>query len=317
MERPYIDPPTDLLEARFRPMGYELRVLTNSGTILQAARTAYGGFGAGTEGVADFTLRIFEHPIDDGTLGEPLFRSDAASGLVYQTTGRDSTLVMDPGRGEALAYVSPTTLGNEAFFRWHFLDFALFSLLEARGFVGVHGAAVARQGRALLLRADCGQGKSTLTFAAARRRFQALAEDVVWIAPDHRRWWGTPWTFHLLPDAPRLFPELHGYQAAVQLNGERKIAISLEALRPGSTTVSAAPGAVVLLLRAAGGRSRLEALDTDTAWQMWLEGCSSREREHVPDYDQRIRSVLENPCYRLHFGDDIEAALDLLEPLFG
>ena len=320
-EHPCIDPPRDLVEAWFRPMGFRLRVVSESPRILEAARVAYGGFGEedgsdGEGGPADFTFRLFEHAIDDGELGEPVLRTQEETGLVYQSTGRDSTLVLDPRRGEAFGYFSPTTVTSGAFFRWHFLDLALFFMVEQQGFLGVHGAALARDGRALLLRAASGQGKTTLAYAAARERFQALAEDIVWIAPDHRRCWGTPWTFHLLPDAPRLFPELADRRPAVQLNGETKIAISLEALRRGSTTASAVPSGVVLLRRDPGGRSRLESVDGSMAWGEWLAGCASRERQQNPHYDRRIKSLLETPCYRLHFGDDIDRAIDLLEPLF-
>jgi ketosteroid isomerase-like protein len=301
-------------------MGFRLRVLSDSLRILDLARAAYGGFGEEEPGEtaghsADFTFRLFEHAVDDGTLGEPVLRTEEETGLVYQSTGRDSTLVLDPRRGEAFGYFSPSTVAAGAFFRWHFLDLALFFMVEHRGFLGVHGAAVARGGKALLLRAASGQGKTTLTYAAARERWQALAEDIVWIAPDHRRWWGTPWTFHLLPDAPRLFPELAGRRPTVQLNGESKIAVSLEAHRRGSTTASATPSGIVLLRRDPGGRSRLEPIEGPAAWEEWLAGCASRERRQHADYDQRIEGLLEAPCYRLHFGDDIDHALDLLEPL--
>src|SRR4029079_19031874 len=85
--------------------------------------------------------------------------------------------------------------------------------------------------------------------AAARRGFQALAEDVVWIDTVHGRWWGAPWTFHLLPDAPALFPELAGIEPRLEINGELKLPVELESVRPGSTVASAGPAGVVFLDR--------------------------------------------------------------------
>ncbi len=293
-------------------MGLPLRLVTDSPTIHAAAEEAFGGFGPGEPGPDPvFTLRLFVHDVEDGD-GPPVLRVDGP--LVYQTTGRGSTLVIDRAAGHGFGYFAPETLADRASFRWHFLDLALFFLLEARGFLGLHGAAFARAGRALL-RAPSGGGKSTLAYAASRRWFQALAEDLVWLAPEAAAVWGMPWTFHLLPDAARLFPEIAGAVPAVRGNGESKIAVDLERLRPGSTIASAVPAGVLFLHRAHGSPSRIEPVDPATAWEDWLSGAASRERE-VPGYDGRIRELLRTlPSWRLAVGEGVEEALDLLEPL--
>jgi hypothetical protein len=302
-------------EVWFRPMGLAVRLITDSPEILDAAVAAFGGYGREAEKeTADATLRLFAHTVDDDAPPRPpLLRVDGPR--IYQTTGRGATLVIDRAAGVAFGYFSPATLADPAFFRWHFLDLALFFFLEEHGHLGLHGAALARAGRGLLLRAPSGQGKSTLTYAAARRRFQAVAEDIVWIAPDAARLWGMPWAFHLLPDAAQLFPELAGRAPARQLNGEEKIAVDLEALRPGSTAPSAEPAGVILLHRRPGGHSRLAPVDPAAAWEDWLAGGASRESD-VPGYEPRARAFLAGrPIHRLEMGDDLEAALDLLESL--
>lgn len=300
-------------ESWFRPLGLSLRLVTDSPAVRAAAEAAFGGFGPGEPGPApDFTLRLFAHEVDGGE-GPPVLRADGP--LVYQTTGPGSTLVLDRAAGHGFGYFAPATLADLDFFRWHFLDLALFFLLEGRGFLGLHGAALARAGRALLLRAPSGGGKSTLAYAASRRRFQALAEDLVWLAPGAAAVWGMPWTFHLLPEAARLFPELAGAAPKVRVNGESKIALDLERLRQGSTTVSAVPAGVVFLRRAPGSPSRVEPVAPAIAWDEWLAGAASRERE-VPGYDARVRELLRAlPAWRLAVGDGVEGALDLLEPL--
>ncbi|HEY0783753.1 MAG TPA: hypothetical protein VGE98_14940 [Thermoanaerobaculia bacterium] len=308
------EPQRPLSEAWFAPMGLALRVVTDSAEILAAADTAFGGFGrAEAAAVADATFRLFTHEVDDDVAAPPLLRADGP--LVYQTAGRGSTLVLDRRCGTAFGYFSPAALANPVYFRWHFLDLALFFLLEERGFLGIHGAALARGGRGLLLRAASGSGKSTLAYAAARRRFQAVADDIVWFAPDGGRLWGLPWTFHLLPDTAARFPELAGQACTRQLNGEDKIAVPLEALRPGSTAASAEPAAIVLLRRGAGDGSVLTPLSAANAWDEWLAGAASREPA-APDYARRARALLDRlPLYRLEVGEDLEAGLDLLEPL--
>ncbi len=289
-----------LLEDWFRPMGLTLHLVTDSPAIQAAGRASFRGFGEPPRPrVPDLVFRLFAHSVDDGPPGEPVLRSDGP--LVYQTTGRGSTLVADCAAGHAFGCFSPATLANPAFFRWHFLDLALFFMLEHRGFVGIHAAALARDGRGLLLRAPSGEGKTTLAFAAARAGFRALAEDVVWLAPGptgEARWWGAPWAFRMLPDAGTLFPDLAGHRPSVQINGETKIEVDLERLSPGSTTVSARPGAVVLLRRAPGGTSRIEELSAAQALERWRRGGASREHER-PRYDEAVAPLLAGRLYGL------------------
>lgn len=314
-ERPYLRAPIgDVHEAWFRPMGFQLRVLSNSRAVTDTAMESYGLFGqANPTNGADFEFHLYEHEIDDGVPGNPIFRTDGP--FLYQTTGRDSVLVADRERGYAYGYFSRTTLADPAYFRWHFLDLALFFMVEWRGFLGVHGAAICKNGRAILLRAPSGHGKSTLAYAGSRCRFQALAEDVVWIDLKNDLWWGAPSSFHLLSDARNLFPELEAVQAVIQLNGEHKMPVDVRQIRPDSVVTSGQPGQVVLMRRAPGETSRLEEVAPDESYQEWLAGSATKEQD-VPDYERKVRSLLRRGVYRLHFGDDIETALGLLEPLF-
>ena len=194
---------TGTLEALFKPMGLVVRVTSNSPLAMEAAEASFRIFGPVEAGrTPDLTFRIFQHDVDQGALDEPIYRTDGP--YVYQTSGRGSTLVLNLETGFAYGYFAPRTLAAREFFCWHFLDFGLFFMLEQRGFFGVHGAALTKNGRALLLRGPSGQGKTTLAYAGARSRFKALSEDVVWIDKRSDRWWGTPSRFHLLPDAKEL-----------------------------------------------------------------------------------------------------------------
>lgn len=303
-----------LIEAFYRPMHLTLRLISNSEKIVEAADHSFAGFGpASPTPTPDLTFHLFEHPVDEPEPAPPRYRKD--NDLVYQTTDGVSTLVADRRCGVAYGYFSGGVLANPAFFRWHFLELAFFVMLEPRGLMGVHGAALARDGRAILLRAPSGGGKTTLAYAGARRRFNALAEDVVWLDIERGIWWGTPWKFHLLPDARRLFPELADHEPLLQINGERKLEVDLEQVRAGSTTVSAQPGAVVFVERATGAASRLERLDPAAAKSIWLTAVTGTETD-FPNYHRHVDTLLSDNAYRLHSGDDIEASLDLLETLF-
>jgi hypothetical protein len=303
------------VEAWFQPMGFNLHIISNSPAVIEAAQMSFGGFGPAKPGhTPDFTFRLFEHDVDDGQPGEPVFRLEGD--LLYQTTGRASTLVADLARGVAFGYFSVATLAKPAFFRWHFLDLALFMMLEARGLMGVHGAALVKNGQGIILRAPSGGGKTTLAYAGARSRYQALAEDVVWLDRTLDLWWGMPWSFHLLPNAKSLFPELDAHEPVLQTSGEMKLEVNLNTIRSGSTTISARPGAVMFIERVAGGKSRLEPLSPAEARIAWPAGSTGLEMQ-LPHHQAYVEDLLaKSDLYRLYFGDDVEASLDLLEALF-
>ena len=299
-----------LNELTLMPMGLALRVISNSAAVLAAAETSFGRFGpASTNRPPDITLRLLAHPIDHGPPAPPLFRREG--NLLYQSTGPDNTLVAHLSGGQAFGYFSPTVLADAPFFRWHFLELAFFQMLEARGWMAVHASALVNNDRALLLRAAGGGGKTTLAFAGARAQFRALAEDVVWLEPDGQCCWGVPWHFHLLPDAVNLFTELVGYQPVLQTSGEMKLEVDVEQLWPGSTTTVAQPAALIFVERVPGAASRLEAIGPATARRLWPLAQTGLESK-LPHHATHINRLIYGPVYRLHFGNNIDMALELL-----
>ncbi len=306
--------PPDTKIIQFQPMGFCLEIITNSSAILDAAHISFSRFGQVGDGVEpDFHFRLFTTNIENEFLEAPNFEMNGAQ--LYKTVGTAGTLQADTNEGWAYGEFSPNIATNTAYFRWHFLELAFFLMLEAKGWMGVHAAALAKNDKAILIRAKSGGGKTTLAYAGARQRFQALAEDVVWLDSSEQRWWGTPWSFHLLPDATTLFPELVGYQPVLQTNNELKLEVNLESIHPGSTTFSATPTAILLVERNKYGESRIEKISSQTLQARWPEACTGLEMK-LPHHAQHMKTLFSHPCYRLHFGDNIEQALDLLEPLF-
>ena len=299
------------LESRFHPFGLSLRLRTDSPTVLAVAEGAFRGFGPG-EPVSspDFDFLFLTRGVPD--------RERAAayedSGDRVRVREGGSTLLVDRPRGRARGRFAPALLADPARLRLDFLELALQLLLPPRGFLGVHGAAIVQNGRAALLRAPGGGGKTTLAYAAARAGFQVLAEDAVWIDPAREAWWGLPWWFHPRPDAGRLFPELRDLSPALVRSGSPKLAVDMTALHPASPVPRALPGPVVLLDRRPGGPSAIMPLPLSRSRDLWRAGRAGTE-EDFPGYEERVEALLRENAWHLAVGDDLPAALDLLAAL--
>lgn len=245
--------------------------------------------------------------------------SEAILAIAQDTFGRFGPAEPGAEPDVTLRLPASSLLKSSATFRSEILLVGFLSQLREHGLMAVHGSAVVRAGgRAILLRGPSGSGKTTLAYAAARSRFQALAEDVVWVDLAAGLWRGMPWFFHLLPDAPRLFPELKGLPAAPHgprdSAGKMKIEVDLDSIRPGSTVTEARPGPIVLLERGAGRGSVLEHLDLPEALEAWRR-CPAGTEESFPGYDRHVEALLKNGAWRLVLGTNLEGALKLLETL--
>ncbi len=201
-----------------------------------------------------------------------------------------------------------------AAFRSHVLLYAFLSQLRNHGLMAIHGSALVKNGRAVLLRGPGGVGKTTLAYAGARDRFRLLSEDVVWVDLRDGAWRGIPWHVHLLPDAGRLFPELQGRPAVLESAGKMKLEVDLDTIRPDSAATEARPGPIVLLEREPGTGSRLEPLDPASALELWRRSPAGTE-EDFPGYLDHVENLLKNGAWRLRLGRDLDEALRLLETL--
>jgi hypothetical protein len=111
----------------------------------------------------------------------------------------------------------------------------------------LHAAAVLHRGRCVLLAGEDGAGKSTLAYACLRSGFGLVAEDIVFVEDDRdaahsesaMQAWGVPWRLHLLPDAIRFFPELRHAAHVEQMNGEKKLRVSVRNVRSDAAVTHA------------------------------------------------------------------------------
>jgi hypothetical protein len=176
---------------------------SNSTALLELIEEAFGGWRAverlATTASDPLSVRIVVFEDSEHGPRPPAIRHYApdATRIILQSPG--SIAVSDPGRREVVGYVTTGLLAERELFRTAFLEAATLALLSHFDRHPIHAAAIARNGRAVLLAGASGAGKSTLAHLADSAGDDVLGEDHVWIQLEaSRRVWGWPGYARLL-----------------------------------------------------------------------------------------------------------------------
>lgn len=261
---------------------------------------------------------IIVHPLGPG---DPEVQPAArfvfrAHGDSFLAASGGSLLSAQMSAGVATAFVTPELAADEDSLRHNVIECLGFLLANYRDRTPVHAAAVVRNGRAVLLMGRSTAGKSTLCYACVRAGFGLMSEDTVSVSLARGlRLWGHPGGIHLMPDAPRFFPELAGLTPQLRANGKLKLAVDVAALGPERLVTHAERALVCFVERAPGQASRLEPLPA-------AEAAAALSDPREPGFDllrERApavaRALTAEGAHRLVVGADPAAAVALLAHL--
>jgi hypothetical protein len=258
------------------------------------------------------------HPLGAGDPAAPptgrfVFR---AHGDTFLAASGGSILTAQMAAGHAMAFITPDLLADEPNLRHSVIECLGFLLVNYRDRTPVHAAAVVGGGRAVLLAGQSTAGKSTLCYACVRAGFDLLSEDTVCVSLARGlRVWGHPGPIHLLPDAPRFFPELAALEPRVRANGKLKLAVDVAALGMGRLATHADRALVCFVARAEGRASRLEPMPADAA-------LAALADPREPGFDllagrapAAAAALVAGGAYRISVGADLDDAVGLLARL--
>jgi hypothetical protein len=270
------------------------------------------------EDAPELTLTLIVHP---GSGVEP-----SRPPLTYRLHGE--TFVAGAGSNlfaartdqhEALGFVTPEMVADDVYFRHYVLESLALLLATWRGQdrVPVHAAGIVRNGRAVLLAGHSTSGKSTLCYACWRAGLEILSEDAVYVSQAGGvRLWGQPGFIHLLPDAPRLFPELAGIPAGSRPDGSEKLVVDLGATGYTRRCIHAEPAALCLLQRHASQDSWLEPVPVQTAVDILCKEVASGFVNLFGDLlGAAIAAAASDRAFVLKVGRNLEGAIARLDEL--
>lgn len=249
----------------------------------------------------------------------------AADPLCLLTDERDSFLLLDgqflgalsPADRRINTWIPPTLLDAPDFIGQMIVLPLLLEGLRAGGFVSLHAAALAYNGRAALFPAASGAGKTTLTLALLRGGFQLLSDDCPLLRRNDAGI--TVYAFaeplHVSAGTNVFFPEVpilaHRSPREVEATGavsSHKVALDPTVVYGECVIQQCLPGAILFPSISQEDHTRLEPLATPEALLRVLAlAMPSASRLHVrQQFDLLGDLVSMVPCYTLFTGRDFE-----------
>ncbi len=224
-------------QATFFPLGFPVRISTNSETVLDAARESWGRFTAqfDTEPVR-LQIGVIE---GESQICPPTPTCRMRGHLVSNIADDENCSILDLSQLTAMIWVTKAALRHRDYFRYFFLESSAMGCISSRHATGIHAGCVAMKDAAVLLCGDSGAGKSTLSYACARAGWSYVTDDGSYLVHGRtdRLVTGNCFQVRFRPSAEQLFPHLRGLEV-MQRAGVGKPSIELPTLPGGSIRTS-------------------------------------------------------------------------------
>lgn len=242
----------------------------------------------------------------------------ADAGLLIADFGGDGLVVIDGASSRAQAYlVQPETM--QADIRASFFHFAMMELLKRRELYTFHATALERHGFGVLIPGYSGRGKTTSFLSLLRSGYRYLSDDHPFLRVDggHLEVLPFPLKINVTDRTISFFPELRGAQAETVCHGNPKRFFHFDHVYPGPLGSACEPALILFPRVVDVPHSRLELLSEQTALGEILPHCLLAYDPEVARKEfQALASLVRRAdCYRLHFGRDVLALPNLVDPL--
>ncbi|MFL6416034.1 MAG: HPr kinase/phosphorylase [Bryobacteraceae bacterium] len=295
------------------PLGFPLRVESNSQHILRAASETWGYFPqAFQQESLVLSLGVSENQ-SDSLPRAPSFRSRGH--LLSIVSDPENFIVCDFASGYQFGWVTEAAAKDPAFLYYFFLDVSVLTTIQQKYLAPIHGACVADNGSGIVLCGPSSAGKSTLAYACSRAGWTYVSDDATFLVRSEsaRSAIGNCHTIRFRENTKRFFPELFHLPSSTRPNGTQRVQAFTRDL-PIQTIPACRLEHVVFLNRNQTGGAQLQPFDKEWALD-WFTSFTSYGAESVRHEQQRAyESLLTAPVWELSYSD-LEDAVSLLNDL--
>ncbi len=302
------------LETVLYPLGYPLRIATNSPEILRAAEQSWGRYPKEFS-EPELHLRIVVCQ-DTAPLALNVPTCRAQRHLVINVADDRNFSVSDLARGFGFCMLTSAVAAETGYTRYHFLESMVYNMLAYLRLTPIHAACVALDGRGVLLFGPAASGKSCLTFACAKRGWIYVADDSSALVRGREESiiLGKPYRIRFRESAADLFPELEGLRASAPGNGEPSIEIETCEMPGIRTAASCRAERLVFLDRVKAGPALLTPLAKEEALRLLEFEMPMCEPRVYDEHKATFRTLVKLPTFTLRYSD-LDSAIGQLHAL--
>lgn len=291
-------------QAMHFPLGFPVRILSNSPRVLEAAEESWGCFEPAFHSQPIELLLEVRAGSASGNALPPAPVHAVKGSLLQNVADMDNFFLADMTMGRAIGRVTPVTAGCSSYLRYYILEAAALSLIAAMRAVAVHAACVRIGGRGVLLCADSGEGKSTLAYAGARSGWTYVSDDSTYI-PMHREdrlATGNCHAMRFRPSGVDLFPELAGRPLTPRATGKPSIEVCTSEWPEIVTARTTQIDHIVLLNRRYADTQELVPLRSEAVWP-WFTQFLMSPPEIRPAQEAALAQLLSAGVFELRYND--------------
>jgi hypothetical protein len=301
------------LQSTFYPLGFPVKITTNSTEVLLAAEESWGRF---REIHRQPALQMRIGVLEGGPSecpGDPVVREQRS--LRARVADAENFSFSDIRHGFAYAWLTRATVEQRGYLRWHFIEGMAWDLL-AEYLTPVHAGCVRYEGRGVLICGDSGAGKSSFTYACAKRGWTFMSDDSSNLVRGREGAIvvGNPYKIRFRESAIALFPELAAQIRTPRFTGGLAIELATTSVPEIKTTLESSVDYIIFLNRALAGPARVAPFSKESAMRWFEQVMCAREKDVNDAHKAALQNLLSAEVFELRYSD-LPSAIEHLEAL--
>lgn len=196
------------------------------------------------------------------------------------------------------------------------LTIILIEMFRRRGFYSLHAAVFSKNARAILIPGTSGVGKSTLSVALVRAKFDYLTDDMAFLAWDAEGLMarGLAEDIDVSEQTIRFFPELNSLLQSPKTDGFTKRQLRVDEVYGTVPIIESRPSAIILPHISGKTQSTITQIDGDETFREIVPNVLLTEQRTCERHFQTLAELVRQVrCYRLETGQDFERIPQLMQ----